>query len=105
MEKDKKQEFGKATNEQIAQWKAMHGDVYEVSVEGHYGYLKKPDRNTLSYATSMGQSDPMKFNELVLRNCWLDGSGVLQDKDEYFFAVVAQLNVLIEVKDAEIKKL
>lgn len=98
-------EIGKATPEQIAMWKAQHGDVFEISVENHFGYLKKPDRKVLSYATSVGQSDPMKFNELVLQNCWLGGSPELKEKDEYFFAVVAQLNVLIEVKEAEIKKL
>lgn len=98
-------EIGKATPEQIASWKALHGDIYQVKVDKYYGYLKKPDRKVLSYATSVGQSDPMKFNELVLQNCWLGGANELKEKDEYFFAVVAQLNVLIEVKEAEIKKL
>lgn len=100
-----KLEIGKATSDQIALWKAQHGDVYEITVDDHYGYLKKPDRKVLSYATSVGQSDPMKFNELVLQNCWLGGSPELKERDEYFFAVVGQLNVLIEVKQAEIKKL
>ena len=105
MSKDKELEIGKATPEQIQQWKAVNGDVYEVSVENHFGYLKKPDRKVLSYATTVGQSDPMKFNELVLLNCWLGGDEELKTKDEYFFAVVAQMNVLIEIKEAAIKKL
>ena len=95
----------KATKEQIAIWKNKHGDVYEIQVEGKFGYLKKPDRKILSYATSVGQNDPMKFNEMVLANCWLGGDEELKTKDEYFFAVVEKMNVLIEVKQAEIKKL
>lgn len=97
--------FGEATEAQISQWKAVHGEVFEVTVENHFGYLKKPDRKVLSYATTVGQTDPMKFNELILQNCWLGGSEELKTKDEYFFAVVAQMNVLIEIKEAQIKKL
>jgi len=95
----------KATPEQIAIWKHNHGDVYEVKVEDRYCYLKKPDRKTLSFATTVGQSDPMKFNEIVLNNCWVSGDESIKTKDELFFAVVAKLNELIEVKSAEIKKL
>lgn len=98
-------EIGKATEAEVNQWKAVHGEVFEVSVDDHFGYLKKPDRKVLSYATTIGQTDPMKFNELILQNCWLGGSDELKNKDEYFFAVVAQMNVLIEIKEAQIKKL
>lgn len=99
------EENGKATLEQIAIWKHNYGDVYEVKVEDKYGYLKKPDRKILSFATSVGQNDPMKFNEMVLNNCWIDGDIDLKNKDEYFFALVAKMNELIEIKEAEIKKL
>lgn len=98
-------EIGKATPEQIAMWKAQHGDVYEISVENHFGYLKKPDRKVVSYASTVGQTDPMKFNELVIQNCWIAGSDELKTRDEYFYGVAAQLSILVEVKAAEIKKL
>lgn len=102
---DELQDVGKATPEQIAAWKAKHGDVFEIVCEKHYGYLKKPDRKVLSMATTIGQNDPMKFNELVAENCWLGGSRELLTKDEYFFAIVDKMNALIVVKEAEIKKL
>lgn len=95
----------KATKEQIAIWKEKHGDVYQVSVDGKVGYLKKPDRKTLSFATTVGASDPMKFNEILLKNCWIDGDEELKTKDEYFFAVIAKMEELIQVKEAELKKL
>jgi len=47
----------------------------------------------------------MKFNEIVLNNCWISGDETIKTNDELFFAVVAKLNALIEVKSAEIKKL
>ncbi len=95
----------KATKEQIAIWKAKYGDVFEVSVEGKYCYLRKPDRKTLSFGSTIGVSDPMKFNEIVLANCWIEGDEMLKTDDECFFAVIQRLNELIEVKTAEIKKL
>ncbi|MBP8040344.1 MAG: hypothetical protein KAZ36_00365 [Bacteroidales bacterium] len=99
------EENGKATPEQIAIWKHNYGDVYEVNVEDKYCYLKKPDRKTLSFAATVGETDPMKFNEIVLNNCWISGDETIKTNDELFFAVVAKLNALIEVKSAEIKKL
>ena len=67
---DKKQEV---SQEQIDAWKKQHGDIYAIKVDGKTAYLKKPDRKTLSFASVAGQKDPMKFNEIILENCFIGG--------------------------------
>lgn len=96
---------GQATTEQIAMWKNLHGDVFEVVVEDKVCYLHKPDRKVLSAATTIGQDDPMRYNEIMLENCWISGDPAMKTNDDYFFAVVEELGSLIEFKKAEIKKL
>jgi hypothetical protein len=93
------------TKEEIDLLKAQHGDVFEVTCEDKVCYLKKPDRSTLSYATTVGQSDPMKYNEVVLENCWITGDPEFKTNDEYFLAAIGVMEALVEYKTAEIKKL
>jgi hypothetical protein len=97
--------IGAATAEQIQHWKQQHGDVYALQVDNHICYLKKPDRRVLSMAVSLGSKDPMKFNEVLLENCWLGGSEAIKTNDELFIAAGGQLGDLIEVKQAELKKI
>ncbi|HOI32012.1 MAG: hypothetical protein PHG67_06180 [Bacteroidales bacterium] len=96
---------GQATPEQIEAWKKKHGKVFAVKVDGHIGYLKKPDRRILSYATLAGSTDPIKFNETMLNNCWLGGSEAIKTDDDLFLGVSGKLAELIQVKEAELVNL
>lgn len=91
--------------EQIKSWKEKYGSVYELSVEGKKAYLRKPDRKTLSYASTAGQTDPLKFNEVLLKGCWLGGDEEIRTDDELFLSASAKLGELIQIKEAELKKL
>ena len=100
------QELKGAVNEQqIAQWKAQHKDVYQIEVDGSVCYLKKPDRATMKAITSIGMSDPIRSNEVLLENCWLGGDENIKTDDEKFFGVSAKLADILELKQAELKKL
>ena len=96
-----------ATPEQIAEWKATHGDVYQIMVEedDKVCYLRKPTRKELSFASTVGTQDPMKFNELILKNCWLGGDEEIHTNDALFLAVSTQLDKVLEFKKAELVKL
>ena len=98
---------GTVTPEQIAEWKTKHGDVFAVTVDNHIAYLKKPDRHILGFATagSDGGKLGIKFNEILLKNCFLGGSEAIQRDDSLFLAVSAKLSELIEIKEAELVKL
>lgn len=94
-----------ATDKQIQEWKKKHGEIFLVEVEDKKAYLKAPDRKTLSAASAIGAKDPIKFNETILKNCWIEGDKELLEDDKYFLAVGQQIDKLIEVKEASIKKL
>lgn len=93
------------TQEQIDAWKKQHGDIYAIKVDGKIAYLKKPDRKTLSFASVAGQKDPMKFNEIILENCFIGGDEEIKKDDSLFLAASAKIVELIEVKEAELVKL
>lgn len=97
--------MAKVTKEQIAEWKDKYGEVYKLAIEDKECYLREPDRKTLSYATSVGQKDPMKFNEIMLSSCWLGGDDDIKTRDSYFLAASSKLADLIQVKEAILEKL
>jgi len=93
------------SKEQIQEWKAKYDDVYKVVVDDKVCYLRSPDRKTLSYAGSVGKTDPVKFNEIILKACWLAGDEEIKTVDKYFLGVSAKISEIIEVKEAKLEKL
>jgi len=92
--------------EKIEAWKKKHEDVFVVSFEdGKTGYLKKPDRKIMSFAMTRMQTNPLGYAEVILQQCWLGGDDEIKTNDKYFFGAAAQLEKMIEVKNAELKKL
>ena len=47
----------------------------------------------------------MKFNEIVLNQCWIAGDEEIREDDDYFLAACPVLEGLMESKQAELKKL
>ena len=97
--------IGQATPEQIAEWKEKHGEIFSIKVDGHVCYLRKPRRKDISYASVAGKTDSLKFNEAMLRQCWLGGSEAIRTDDDKFMGAGAILDQLVEVKEAELEKL
>ncbi len=95
----------KTIEQKISEWKAKHGDVFQVEVDNRVAYLKRPDRKVLGAAAVTGKSDPMKYNEVILNNCWLEGDEEIRTNDAMFLGVSAQLAEIIEIKEATLKKL
>jgi hypothetical protein len=102
MEKEEKKVI---TPQQIEEWKAKYGSVFSIEVDGKVCYLKKPTRKALSAAAIIGKSDPLKYNETLLLNCWLEGDEEIKTDDDLFLSVSGKLSEIIEIKEAELKKL
>lgn len=66
-------------------------------------YLKSPTRKIISMATAIGGKDPIKFGELILKNCWLGGDERIKTDDELFLAANGILGDLIKVRTASLK--
>lgn len=97
--------IGEVTQEQIDLWKKKHRDVFSLIVDGHVAYFKKPDRKILSFATAAGSKDPIKFNEVLMNNCFIGGSEEVKTDDSLFLSASSKLAELIEIKEAELVKL
>jgi hypothetical protein len=95
------------TQEQLKSWKEKYGEVFEISCDDKKAVFHKPSRKDLSYAMagSNQMNDSVKYAELLMKQCWIDGDMEFQNDDNYFFAAVPVLGALAETKEAEIKKL
>lgn len=93
------------SEEQIEAWKKQYGRVFKVVANEHVCYLRKPDRRVLSASAVLGGKDPIKYNETMLKNCWLAGDMAMQTDDDLFMSVSASLSDIIEIKEAEVKEL
>ena len=51
------------------------------------------------------QDRPLKFNETLLRECWLGGSEAIRNDDDKFLAAGGILDRIVEIKTAELEKL
>lgn len=96
----------KVTKKQVQQWKEQYGEIFKITFEdGKEVYLKKPDRKVLSYAMTKMQGNPLGFAEVILSQCHLGGDADVKGNDDYFLGASVQLEGLMEVKTAELKKL
>ena len=108
MEREKIEEkklSGKAADEQIAMWKNLHRDVFEVVATDKVAYFKRPDRNVLNAINALPDSESDRANDIVFENCWLGGDPEIKTKDIYFIEVIPVLETLIDHGRAAIKKL
>jgi hypothetical protein len=89
--------------EQIAEWKKKHGDLFEITVGGKTCILHRPTRKDLSYASVV--KDPIKMSEIMLKNLWVAGDEEIQTQDDLFLGAISKMEEVLQVKEAEIKKL
>lgn len=97
--------IGQATDEQIAAWKGKYGEISAIEVGGHICYIRKPERTDIDYSSVGSKGAPLKFNEILMRECWLGGSEEIQRNDGLFLGASGELSSLIEAKTAKLVKL
>lgn len=110
---------GQATPDQIAAWKKLHGDVYEITVDNHVGYVRGFDRATMKFALSqlkikldkdsqgaeVSVEKMIELGEIGLKNCWIGGSEEILGNDRLFMAAALQVGELFEIAETTLKKL
>lgn len=109
MEKIKEMQ-GLTTEQKIEQWKAKYKNIFCYEVENEAGetvtcYFRQPDRRILSAATVTAKGDPMRYNEMILKNCMLEGGEELLKDDSTFFGLSQKVDELVNAKAGELKKL
>jgi hypothetical protein len=101
---------GGITQAQLDKWKHQYGDISMIDVEyqreTYTCYIKKPDRNTVSFALSKQAADrPLESGEVILENCWLGGDQGIKDNDDIWMAAALRSRESWDLPQATIKKL
>lgn len=97
--------FVSLTEEQIADLKKQHGRLYHLELEeGKQCWLKSPSRKTISYASKSAITDPLKFAETVLNNCWICGDEEIKTDDTLFMSIAGKIDEIIETQQVTLKK-
>lgn len=91
--------------QKIEGWKRKYTAVFCYEVDGKRCYLRTPDRKALSAAAAIGKNDPLKYNEILLNNCWLEGDDAIRTEDKYFLGISGQLAEIVEIAEGNLKKL
>ncbi len=93
------------TEQLIEEWKKKHGEVFEFEAEdGKKCWFRKPDRETLRACNLGSGDDTIKWNEILVKNCFLGGDEEFKTQDDYFFGLSTQLAELIKRKQVQLKK-
>ena len=101
--------FPKASSAQVAKWKEEFNTNniwhFQTPDQTHRCYIRRPTRKDLSIAAVAGAQDPLKFNESILKSCWIDGNIEIQEQDELFMGINSQLAAVIETAQFSVEKL
>ena len=91
--------------EQIEAWKREYGadNIYFIRVEDKSCVVRKPTREVYSFVARI--EDAMELSAAMLEAVWLAGDEEMKHDDDYFIPAVKKFDVLLTLKEAEIKKL
>lgn len=93
-----------ASKEQITDWKKEHGKIFRFKSPEHDKavYCRKPKRKEMSYISAI--KDPLKFNEALLKACWLNGDDDILTNDDIFLGLSGEVSQLLEFAKIEVEK-
>jgi hypothetical protein len=99
--------IGELAVEAIAELKATNPSLYQVEVDGHVAYFKKPNRHDMNCAMSEinDASQPLDYFESIAKLTMLGGSELILDDDDMFMDLVEILKETLSHKRAVMVKL
>lgn len=95
----------KFTQDQIDTYKKQHGDIFMCEAGELSCILKKPTRQQVGMAMTLSKQDPLKLTEVIIVNCWVAGDEEIKTDVGALMGITGQIDQILEVKNAEIKKL
>lgn len=107
MEKEKAvKRIGEATPEQIEAWKREFEIVFQyTSADNRVAYFRTPTLQILDACKTLSGGSAMKFNELLMNNCWLGGDDELRKHDKYKMGIFEWLPDIIIKVEGRLEKL
>jgi hypothetical protein len=93
------------TTEQINEWKAQYGGVYELPVEDKVAYLREPKVRDFKMAFKAMQDDgDIAFGEVLLNCLMIAGDDEVKTNDDYFNPARKKLMKFFNYEDAELER-
>lgn len=95
------------TPEELQALKLAHQgkELFIIEVEGTQAVVTSPTRAQINAAIQGSKKAPLRFGEILLDNCWVDGDDKIKTNDRLFMGASEQLQALIEPTSSSIKKL
>jgi hypothetical protein len=93
------------TKEKIEALKKAHGEIILLEVEGKSCIIKKPSRHVVGLALANSRKDPLAGAETILANCWVEGDAEMKEDVGCLVSLAGQMDNIIGVVTAEVKKL
>ena len=107
MSKETTQAIGQLDAERIEALKRKHGRIYEVLLddghERHVAYFRRPDMQTLTAMTKLAKTDEIRASQVLLEECFVEGSQAVKHDTALFMAAVGELGKVLTSVRAEIK--
>jgi len=97
--------------DQINDWKEKHKSVFCIEVPNEAGdkklagYFRKPKIDELGMATAANKDNPLKATQVIYNTCFLGGHPDFEKDEDIKMAAMSKFGEIIQVREAEIKKL
>ncbi len=100
-------EVKRPTEAQIKSWKKEHNAIFQIEVNGGIVILRQPKMVDLerAMASDPKKKKPMNFNRSIVTNCKLYADPGMIEDETTFLAVCSNIDEIVEVADATVKKL
>lgn len=104
--KDKKVSADEVTKTMMDAWSEKYGKgkCAVITVDGKRGYLRPPTRTEMGAYSVAYRNNPVKANEMLLKQCWLAGDVEIIEVDKLFYAACNQLPELVQAAEAELDR-
>ncbi len=98
--------MSKINQEQIDNWKKESPEgVWKLTdkTTGDVSFIKTPDRETVSYATTLAQTDPLGFAETIIENSFVGGVKITPNVNN-LLGITEQLDKIVKATEYELEK-
>lgn len=96
--------MSKVTKKQIEEWKAKHGDVYELPVGDKVAYIKAPNMADQKRAVgALMRGSEIDYAENMLAAIFLGGDEEVKKDDKYFYPAKKAITSLFDYDDPEVE--
>jgi hypothetical protein len=93
------------TKDQIKEWKAQYGELFELDVDGRTIIVGKPNRQVAGLAMAKSRSNPLSMVEVVLENCMVWGDRSILEDAGALIGLQAHIDDIFQTATVSLKKL